>query len=220
MFSRALNRVLWIGVIALIIFLGLKTRKDLEILLSGVGQLEVSVSAADASIVHLDWRGQIDAPMAQRLADAYEQHRRSAGTFVLSLSSPGGALDHGARVIRLLKEIARTHRLETRVESGEECASMCVPVYLQGEQRTAASDSAFMFHEVSFREHFSEDAIDVPASATAAATAYLFDAYFRPAGVPARWIRTVRRDMSGGRDVWKSGAELVGEKARIVQSVD
>ncbi|MDX2309672.1 MAG: ATP-dependent Clp protease proteolytic subunit [Hyphomicrobium sp.] len=216
--SRTLNRVIWIAMLVLLAVLGFKTRDNIELLFAGVGKLDVRV-VPDQDTVVLEWRGQIEAPMASRLAEAYEQHRRDAGKFVLSLSSPGGSLDQGAEVIRLLRRIAATHTLETIVEGRRLCASMCVPVYLQGQKRTASETSQFMFHEVRFREFHSDETIDVPDSATGKATDRLFRKYFLTAGVPAAWIRSVRAEMTGGVDVWKTGRELVDEKAGIVQDV-
>ena len=96
---------------------------------------------------------------------------------------------------------------------------MCVPVYLQGQRRTAAANANFMFHEVSFRESFSKDELEVPEAAKGTSTDQLFAKYFTPAGVPDRWIQKVRADMSGGNDIWKTARELIDENAGIVQDV-
>ncbi len=202
----------------LLVGLGLKTRDNLESFFEGVGKLEVR-EETESSTVYLKWRGKIDAPMETRLAEAFEQHQASARRFVLSLSSSGGALSHGARVVKLLRRIGETHGLDTVVESGSRCASMCVPVYLQGQRRTAAENARFMFHEVSFREYLSKDEIAVPASAKASETDRLFADYFAPAGVSQSWITQVRADMTGGHDIWKTARELADENANIVQEI-
>ncbi|MBK9077809.1 MAG: hypothetical protein WBP38_04270 [Hyphomicrobium sp.] len=216
--SRALNRLLWAAVLLAIVVLGFKTRDNLELYFAGVGTLDVR-EAPDGGTVYLNWRGKIAAPMASRIAEAYERYQGTAGTFVLSLSSPGGSLAHGADVVRLLRKIKETHRLDTVVEAGRRCASMCVPIYLQGQLRTAAESAQFMFHEVSFMEFSSKERLEVPESATASATDSLFERYFVPAGVPVSWIRSVRAAMAGGNDVWKTGRELVDEDSHIVQQV-
>jgi ATP-dependent protease ClpP protease subunit len=123
-------------------------------------------------------------------------------------------------VIRLLRRVSDNRRIETVVEGRGICASMCVPVYLQGEVRRASANARFMFHEVSFRESFSDDKIDVPEKAIGNATDRFFSRYFAPAGVPEEWIRQVRRDVTGGADVWKSAQELIDENAGIVQRID
>ncbi len=216
--SRTVNRLIWAAVLLLIAVLAVQTRGNLDAFYMGVGKLEVRVLTEDDT-VNLRWRGQIDAPMESRIAEAFELHKGAARKFVLTLSSPGGSLDHGARVVRLLRKIGATHEFETVVQSGRRCASMCVPVYLQGRRRHAAEDAQFMFHEVSFREFFSKDELDVPEAAKGTATDQLFAKYFAPAGVPDDWIRKVRADMAGGNDIWKTGRELIDENAGIVQDV-
>lgn len=217
--SRALNRILWVSILLLLAVLVVQTRDNLDAFFSGVGKLDVT-PAADNETVLLYWRGKIDAPMASRIQEAFDQHRRTARRFVLSLSSPGGSLQHGGQVVALLRQIRRTHTLDTLVDNNRRCASMCVPVYLQGERRRAASNAKFMFHEVSFREQFATEDLDVPASAKQSATDKLFAVYFTPAGVPDAWIRLVRAEMTGGNDVWKTAHELVDENAGIVQVID
>lgn len=218
MFSNTLNRAIWAFMLIALVVLGYKTRDDLETYFAGVCSLEVGEVTSDGTMP-LRWRGKIDAPMESRIAEAFERHKGVAQTFVLTLSSPGGTLDHGARVIQLLRKIGETHGLETVVEAGRRCASMCVPVYLQGQRRLAAAGAKFMFHEVSFREYLSKDASDVPVPATETATDRLFNDYFAPAGVPVSWISKVRSEMAGGHDIWKSGRELADENAGIVLEV-
>lgn len=195
-----------------------QTRDTIERYFEGVGTLEVR-EVPERDTVYLTWRGAIDAPMASRVAEAFERHNGAGRTFVLSISSLGGSLDHGAQVARLLRRIGQTHTLETVVDEGRRCASMCVPIYLQGRRRTAAASARFMFHEVSFRDFHSNDELDVPERAKASATDQLFRQYFASAGVPQAWIAQVREDMAGGRDVWKTAAELVEEGAGIVQEL-
>lgn len=216
--SRNLNRVLWAAVLLLIAVLAVQTRDNIDALFAGVGKLDVTVMPEEDTVL-LYWRGRIDAPMASRIQEAFDSHRNSARRFVLSLSSPGGSLAHGNQVVALLRSIAKTHTLETLVDSNRRCASMCVPVYLQGQRRRAAESAKFMFHEVSFREQFATEDLDVPASAKQSATDRLFAAYFTPAGVPDAWISQVRAEMTGGNDVWKTARELVDENAGIVQEL-
>jgi hypothetical protein len=57
---------------------------------------------------------------------------------VLFLDSAGGKVDDGDRVIEVLNEIKLRHQLITVVPHGKLCASMCIPIFLQGEDRLAA----------------------------------------------------------------------------------
>lgn len=216
--SRQLNRILWAVVVVLIAVFAMQAMDKLDDFLLRVGTLDVRAAPVEDT-VFLHWRGQIEAPMESKIADAFESHKNDGHTFVLALSSPGGSIDHGARVARLLRRMGETHRIETVVEAGKRCASMCVPVYLQGTRRTAAADAQFMFHEVSYRESLSDDEVAVPERAKVSATDHLFEKYFTPAGVPETWIAKVRAEMAGGHDIWKTARELVNENAGIVQDV-
>lgn len=205
--------------LALIVVLGHQTYDNIEGYLRGVGQLDVT-TRDNGRVVEMTWRGAIEAPMEQRISEAYARHRDGAETFILSLASPGGSLGHGGRVVRVLNEIARSHKFETVVHAGRRCASMCVPIYLQGHRRSAGESAYFMFHNVSFRDFFEDEPTSVPASATSAATDKLFDSYFVPAGVPKDWIRQLRGEMDGGDDVWRTAAQLYAEQSNIVQILE
>lgn len=216
--SRGLNRLLWTAILLLLGVLGFKARNNLETIFDRVGKLEID-SVTPAGTISMRWRGKIEAPMKSRIAEAFAQHRGEARTFVLALSSSGGSLTHGAQVVALLREIGETHHLETVVEAGGWCASMCVPVYLQGQRRLADAAARFMFHEVSYNEFWTNEKLAVPESATLSETDKLFRDYFAPAGVSEHWIRKVRTEMTGGRDIWKTGQELADAHAGIVQEI-
>jgi hypothetical protein len=53
----------------------------------------------------------------------------------LFLDSAGGRVDDGDRLIEALNEIKLRHQLITVVPHGKLCASMCIPIFLQGEDR-------------------------------------------------------------------------------------
>lgn len=219
MFTPSQNRLIWLAMLTAIAVLGYQTHDRIEGYLRGVGRLDVA-TRDNGRVVEMTWRGEINAPMEQRIQEAYTRHRDSAETFVLSLASPGGSLGHGARVVRVLNDIARSHALETVVDAGRRCASMCVPIYLQGERRRAGESAYFMFHNVSFRDFFEDEAATVPAAATTAATDELFSRYFAPAGVPDAWIRQLRSEMTGGDDVWRTAAQLYAQQSNIVQVLE
>ena len=211
--SPQLNRLLWIAMLSVLAVLVYTF--DVGVFL-GSGRLAVEVDPADPRTVHLRWRGEIEPPMLASLTRAIEEHRDSADRFVLSLSSPGGSVAHGGAVIRLLRDIRRTHRLETVLEGSNVCASMCVPVYLQGEVRRASGRSRWLFHEVRRHDVLKDGPEDTRPEVRRALTDKLFDTYFVPAGIPPGWIRDIRGQMQGGTDVWRTGAQLIEQQAGIV----
>jgi len=217
--SKQLNRLLWLIAFVLIGVFAFRAQDTIEMALSGVGKLDVRPEP-ETSTLYLRWRGKVDSPMAQRISEALDKHGGDAARVVLSLSSPGGSLEHGAEVIRLLQRAGGRRRIETIVEGRGICASMCVPVYLQGEARRASANARFMFHEVSIRESFSDEKVDVPDRVIDSATDRFFAKYFLPVGVPKEWVRQIRRDITGGVDVWKSARELMDENAGIVQQIE
>jgi ATP-dependent protease ClpP protease subunit len=218
--SRSMNRLTWGVMIAILIVLAFKTRDHLATYFAGVGTLDV-VATPGTDTLYLRWRGKIDAPMASRISDAFEKFKGERQRVVLALSSPGGSLDQGAEVVRLLRKIGETHTVVTSVEEGAICASMCVPVYVQGRDRIAAADAEFMFHEVNFRDFFSKEAdSSVPAASIGSETDRFFDKYFEATGVSQAWIRKVRADVAGGHEVWKTGRELVDENSGVVLKIE
>lgn len=217
--SRNLNRLLWVVFALAIVVFGLKARENFEDYFAGVGTLDVT-PAADGGTLELSWRGKVEAPMAQKISEAFDKYGGDARRVVLRLSSPGGSLGEGRDVINVLQRIARSRELVTHVAAGRMCASMCVPVYLQGEERTASERARFMFHQVSFADFYEGVDENVPSTAKEEATSMLFARYFEPAGVPERWITNMLREMSSGKDIWRSGASLVQDGSTIVHRIE
>src|SRR5262249_37626074 len=113
------------------------------------GELKVSLSSTRANTVLLSWTGPVMAPMASQIRDAFETRKGQASRFLLRVSSYGGSVAEGERVIEVLRRIKATHELETTVLQGDVCASMCVFIYVQGQKRYGALTSSWLFHEVS-----------------------------------------------------------------------
>lgn len=213
------NRLIWGVMIVLLVVLAFQTRDHFAAYFQTVGQLDARVIAGKDTL-YLRWRGKIDAPMASRIAEAFERYKGEGHKIVLALSSPGGSVDQGAEVVRLLSKIRQTHLLVTSVEDGGICASMCVPVYLQGQERIAAADAEFMFHEVAYRDFFSNERDrSVTAASIDAETNRFIDKYFEAAGVSQVWTRKMRSEIAGGNEVWETGRQLFDEKSGIVQQI-
>jgi ATP-dependent protease ClpP protease subunit len=71
---------------------------------------------------------------------------------VLFLDSAGGQVEEGDRVIEALNEIKLRHQLITVVAHAKLCAPMCIPIFLQGEDRLAVRASVWIFHEAAQRQ--------------------------------------------------------------------
>src|SRR5262245_22721591 len=152
------------------------------------GRLGMAASEPDNTVVRLSWTGPIAAPMAQQIKEVFESRKHDATRFVFTLSSDGGSVAEGERVIEVLRRIRATHALETVVTQGEKCASMCVFIYLQGQKRYGALASSWLFHEVSRR-----DPLTKQTTLDRAAWERLVDRYFPAAGVSQAWIADLKQ---------------------------
>jgi hypothetical protein len=216
MSDRQTFRLLWLAFAVAIAVLGWQFRDHLDTLWSTRGELTVEQRPGE---VVLRWRGQIEAPLASKLDEAFRAQAGSTRRFVIALHSPGGTLEHGREVIQQIRRMQRTHMVDTVVEARRACGSMCVPVYLSGQRRTAAPQARFMFHEVSFRDNLSGKVEKVPKEAIGRATDQFFERYLKPAGLDARWLANLREAVRG-KDVWRTAEELVEQRAGVVHELE
>ena len=216
MSERQTFRLLWLAFAVAIAVLGWQFSDHLDALWSTRGRLSVEERPGE---VILRWRGLIEAPLAGKLDEAYRAHAAGTRRFVIALHSPGGSLEHGREVIDQIRRMQRTHLVDTVVEPGRACGSMCVPVYLAGQRRTAAPQARFMFHEVSFRDNLSGKAEAVPKEAIGRATDQFFERYLKPAGLDERWLADLREAVRG-KDVWRTAEELMEQRAGVVHELE
>jgi hypothetical protein len=104
----------------------------------------------------------------------------------------------GRRVLAVLNEIKLLHQLITVVPHGKLCASMCIPISLQGEDRLATRASLWIFNEATQRR-----ANGVLRTDTAE-TWRLFRKYYAPAGVSMHWLKGIA-PMIKEADLWQTG---------------
>ena len=175
------------------------------------GELKVSLSSSRPNTVLLSWTGPVMAPMASQLRDAFESRKHQASRFLLRISSYGGAVAEGERVIEVLRRIKATHELETTVMQGDVCASMCVFIYVQGQKRYGALTSSWLFHEVSHADPVTKQMTRLDR----AAWERLVDTYLRPAGVSDAWI-TDLKPRTVNSDYWQTGADLIRANSGII----
>lgn len=171
------------------------------------------------STVILKWAGVIDPPMARRLRTAFKNHKGTADRFRIELSSPGGSVDEGESVIRVIERMKKTHRVETYVGADDECLSMCVPIYLQGDFRVAAADSEWMFHEVLFTDPLTGEESFTYEFETRQASLKMFFRYFENSEMDPAWRKKMARDIRG-QEVWKTGRELKRERSNVVMVIE
>jgi hypothetical protein len=109
----------------------------------------------ETGTLYVDWAGPIVAGMADDLRATVSQR------VALFLDSRGGRVEEGDRVIEVLNEIKLRHQLITVVPHGKLCASMCIPIFLQGEERLAARASLWIFHEAAQRQANGQERTDI-----------------------------------------------------------
>lgn len=180
-------------------------------------RVDVRRAPGDDAVVFY-WDSAIAAPMARELSDAFSAWRHDASRIVLDLNSPGGSLGEGAVVIEVIEQMKRTHRVDTRVRGGRSCLSMCVPIFLTGQAREAGASSRWLFHEPTARDFFSGDEVNQPAFEKRFAAERFFDRYFVNSPMDAQWGAVLREEWRG-RDVWKTGRQLVDEGSNIVTTL-
>ncbi len=179
------------------------------------GRLVVRPDPTDSRAVVFYWRSQVEVPMARRLAEAFDEWRYDADRIVLDLHSPGGAIREGEAVIRIINEMKRTHIVDTRVRKRRACYSMCVPIFLMGEKRSAAANARFMFHEPTAYDYFTGEEVREPEFEKRYNSEKFFNRYFVNSPMNPVWRDQLKAEWRG-RDVWKSGQTLMDEGSNIV----
>ena len=196
---------------------------------TGSGTAGLTVREEPSRVV-IRWQGEVDTPMRDKLADAFAQLKPDPRPVVIALDSPGGRVQHGSEVISLILKQQSQRNVYTTVEDGAKCASMCVPIYLAGSRRSAAPAAKFMFHEVSFgrqvddklrqlqREHGGFQVAAAKRYLVNTGTDDLFERYLKTAGASPKWMAEMRREVRG-RDVWRSGRQLVEQRSGVVHAL-
>lgn len=206
------NRVVLLGLIVIAVLLGWRLYEQKH---ADTGQLAIRQSG---NVVILAWTGEVELPMHTLLMRAFDDWRDKSQHFLLQLNSQGGSVREGGDVVELLQRIKRTHKLDTFVASREICMSMCVPIYLQGNKRIAAPDARFMFHEP---KRFYDDGSEAKGFSfeREALTRRFFTRYFENSAMAADWRVQLEKDWIG-KDIFKSGKQLLDERSNIVTDLN
>jgi hypothetical protein len=96
--------------------------------------------------VVLRFTGIIDAQFPIDLKRTWSGLADRYARVVIDLDSPGGSLAEVEKAIGIISEIRDNARVDTLVRHGSLCASACVAVYMQGEERVAGGASVWLFH--------------------------------------------------------------------------
>lgn len=206
------NRLVLFGLVVVAVLMGWRLYEQKH---ADTGQLAIR---QNGDMVILAWTGEVELPMHTLLVRAFEEWRNKSGHFLLQLNSPGGSVREGGDVVELLQRIKRTHRLDTYVASREICMSMCVPIFLQGASRIAAPDARFMFHEP---KRFYDDGSEAKGFSfeREALTRRFFTRYFVNSPMNTDWRVQLEKNWIG-KDVFKSGKQLLEERSNIVTNLN
>ncbi|MEQ1929401.1 MAG: ATP-dependent Clp protease proteolytic subunit [Parvularculaceae bacterium] len=189
-------------------------RDDRAFLRSGP---EVIVRERRGEIV-FEWLFPIQPPMAAHLAAAFEKNAAKAERIVIELNSPGGMVAEGGAVIDEIERMKRSHEVETHVGANRVCASMCVPIYLAGERRTAAPSARFMFHEPTAYDVISEEEVKRPEFERRLDAERFFRRYIDPTEIDPAFAAELRASIKG-RDVWFTARDLVERNTHVVDEL-
>jgi hypothetical protein len=96
--------------------------------------------------VVIRFTGIIDAPFHIDLKRIWSGLADRYSRVLFDLDSPGGSLAEVEKAIGIISEIRGIARVDTLVRHGSLCASACVAVYMQGEDRIAGGASVWLFH--------------------------------------------------------------------------
>jgi len=180
----------------------------------------------EANRVVLAWSGPISEPMREHIVAAIDKYKADTRHLVIALNSPGGSIAHGREVMEAIRKASRARPIDTLVEKGGVCASMCVPIYLIGATRTADPGAYFMFHEASLQipEGKESGKIDrakvspVRKAIEGLATDDLFLRDIATQRVDARWLTEMRAKITH-REIWLTGQQLVDEGSGVVDAL-
>lgn len=177
-----------------------------------LGRLNVE-QVGDAVV--LEWRSGVDIPMVTRFTEAFNAWQGRTSRFVIKLHSPGGSIREGRELIELINRVKRSATVDTLVADGDACASMCVPIYLQGQSRIAGPRARFMFHEPRRYTTHTDERVNQPGWEQRAMTQRFFDRYLVNSPITPAWRDRLFAEWQG-KDIWKTARQLVDENANIV----
>ncbi len=183
------------------------------------GELTIKPDLFDETTVVFRWTGVIDPPLAREINQEFNRIKNDYKRISIELDSPGGSVDEGGRIIGVIQKMRKTHRISTYVGPENECLSMCVPIYMQGQLRVAATSSTWMFHEPIAVDVFSGNETFIYDFEQRQSTQSVFYEFFKNSEIDPIWREVLRHQMRLG-EVWKSGRELKDERTNIIMVLE
>jgi len=211
-----LNHLAMVAMCVLIFFL---VRQFNEKLYEDKGRLTVSQSETQPETVVFSWQSSIEIPMARRIYEAFGKWKDRTKVIVLDLNSPGGSLNEGGKVIEVIDQMKKTHQVVTYVGPNHLCASMCVPIFMQGQKRVAAVSSKWMFHEPVTVDFFTDEKVKVPERERRSTAEKFYRRYFENSDINPPWRENLKKQWQGGKEVWRTGRQLLDEGSNIIHQV-
>ena len=208
-----------LATLAMLAATALLIARNEELIFRDKGELIVERDPRDPHTLVFTWRNDVEAPMAKRFEEAWREWRGEGSRIVIDLHSPGGAIAEGEQVIRVIDRMRETHIVDTRVGSRRACFSMCVPIFLQGEQRIAAANARFMFHEPTTFDFYTGERVDQPEFERERTTRRFFERYFVNSPIDAAWRDKLAVEWKG-KDVFYTARELVEQESNIVTTLE
>lgn len=195
--------------IVIFVGMGLGTSAQAQVLVPGEVKYFEGRNADDQPLDVIEINGTIAYPMAD-LFEAELLKTRQGRSLLVRLNSPGGSNEQGNKIIQMMQAKRQSGTvLDTAVENGSVCASMCVPLFLQGRKRYGGEGSLFMFHGAT-RPSFS----NIPHPLV---TEDVIQTMLR-AGINPNWILKRRQEgvFSLPGSYWISGKELFDQNADVI----
>ena len=172
--------------------------------------LKTNLSSKRPGTLLMQWNGAVSTEMADEIKRDFEKWRGRTNRIQLKLSAQGQSVRQAEQVIQVLRDIKRTHTLETLVEVNGNCWSMCVYVYAQGDVRYGALTSTWQFTQVAYNDQRTNKSVISVADSDRFVSQYL-----EPAGISKAWLTDLKAQWNNTK-YWQTGGDLVQSKSGLI----
>lgn len=193
------------GVLGIILFLNFQCLAQMV-----PGHVEILDLGENSEFSVIKVTGMILSPMADELSELLDKIS-SGQRLILDFKSEGGESREGYKIIEAIKKHKARLKIDTFVDNGALCASMCIPLFMQGQTRIAGARSSFMFHGAS----------PINTNVPNPISSRVYTDALVEAGASAEWVESLWSQgiFSKPMEYWANGEELFAEKSNIVTKV-